>query len=111
MSSNEESEINTVASYVMIHFKPLNTTKLNTFFTLASETLIEFKGEFVMKGPAEVLSGQRYFDMLVVIGFPTKKTAIDWFNSSQFEALKPIRDESMESQFQLVGQCQLANFN
>ncbi len=88
---------------MMIHFTPISTAKLNTFFALANETLIDYDGEFVMKGPTEVLSGERYFDMLVVVAFPTKETALDWFNSSQLQALLPIRDEGMDSQFQLVG--------
>jgi len=90
-------------SYLIVNFTPKNLEKLKIYSACVNETLAEYSGEFLVKGPTEVLSGCQNFTMQLIMLFPTREAVLGWYYSPEYQALTTIRDESMTSQFQIVG--------
>lgn len=81
----------------------LDKEKLAQYSALAAETLKAFSGQFLAKGPFEQIQGNSDFQAKAVIEFPDTKSAKDWYNSEQYQAIIPLREQAMHSQFHLVG--------
>lgn len=92
-----------MTSLIVVDLTPKDAEKLARYSTAAAQTLIPFNGEFLVKGPIESLHGESVFSMKVIIQFPTKQNALDWYNSPDYQAIIPLRSEGMDSQFHLVG--------
>lgn len=69
---------------------------------LAAKTLQNYGGQFIAKGPIESLHGESPYTMKAVIEFPDKHSAKSWYTSEAYQAIIPLRNKGMESQFQLV---------
>jgi uncharacterized protein (DUF1330 family) len=90
-------------AYIVVDLTPTNTTKLAQYSALAAETLIPFGGEFLAKGPIELLHGDPFLQVKVIIVFPDRESATDWYHSDAYQAIIPLRNEAMNSQFHLIG--------
>jgi len=89
-------------SLVIVDLTPINKDKLAQYSAKAAETLIPFNGQFIAKGALEVLSGNASHSMKAVIEFPDRESAQNWYNSAAYQAIIPLREEGMNSQFHLV---------
>lgn len=89
-------------AYITVSFTPTNEDKLRQYVAAVPVTLAKYRGEFLVKGVLETLSGNTGYEMQVILGFPTKEQATGWYNSPDYQALIPLRDAAMRSQFQLV---------
>jgi uncharacterized protein (DUF1330 family) len=89
-------------SLVIVDLTPIDKTKLSEYSALAAETLLPFSGQFIAKGPIESLTGEATQPMKAVIEFPNKQSAKDWYNSAAYQAIIPLREQGMHSQFHLV---------
>ncbi len=87
---------------VIVDLTPVDKTKLTEYSALAAETLKPFNGHFIAKGAIETLHGEATHPMKAVIEFPDKESAKNWYNSDAYQAIIPLRDSGMESQFHLV---------
>ncbi|MGH1472112.1 MAG: DUF1330 domain-containing protein [Cellvibrionaceae bacterium] len=92
-----------MAAYVIVGFTPKNKELMQEYGAKAASTIAKFKGEFLAKGIAKPLNGKTDYDNQVIIAFPTKAFAEDWYNSPQYQALIDLRDQGMEANFQLIG--------
>lgn len=90
-------------AYVMVRFTPKDPEKLQQYAASVPPTLAQHGGEVLAKGPLQPLYGNSNYQTQVIIAFPSKEAAIQWYNSEAYQALIPIRDASMNSQFQLLG--------
>ncbi len=89
-------------AYIIVGFTPKDTDKLQKYGANVPSTLATYSGEILTKGPVEKLQGDFAHQVQVVIAFPNKEKALGWYNSDDYQALIPIRDEGMDSQFQLI---------
>lgn len=89
-------------SLVIVDLTPTDKTHLAQYSALAADTLKPFGGEFIAKGPIEVLHGEAPHPMKAVIEFPDKQSAKDWYNSAAYQGLISLRGKGMECQFHLV---------
>jgi uncharacterized protein (DUF1330 family) len=87
---------------IIVDLTPIDTIKLSQYSVLAAETLLPFNGVFIAKGPIECLAGEVTQPMKAVIEFPDKQSARDWYNSAAYQAIIPLREEGMHSQFYLI---------
>jgi uncharacterized protein (DUF1330 family) len=89
-------------AYVTVNFTPTDKEKLQQYVAAVPATLAKYSGEFLVKGVFEKLSGNTDYEMQVILVFPTKEQAAGWYHSTDYQALIPLRDVGMRSQFQLI---------
>jgi len=92
-----------MAAFIIVGFTPKDTDKLQQYGASVPPTLAQFSGEVLTKGPVKKLQGDFAHKIQVVISFPNREKALGWYNSDDYQALIPIRDRGMDSQFQLIG--------
>ncbi len=92
-----------MAALVIVDLTPTDKEKLGLYGSLSGGTLVPFGGEFLAKGPIESLHGGSEFQTKVVIQFPDRESAINWYNSDAYQEIIPVRNEGMDSQFHLIG--------
>ncbi len=93
-----------MSAYVVIHGTVKNPEKMQEYSTAAGVVIEKFGGEFLVRGPAQVLSGEHSHKMMVVVRFPDAETAKKWYNSTEYQKLISIRDEGIDSSFILCGE-------
>lgn len=91
-----------MSSYIVVESNVLNADKLAQYGRLAAPTVAEYGGKFLARGAVQVLHGERLFANKAVIEFPSEKQALDWYRSEMYQALAELRDQAMDSRFQLV---------
>ena len=92
-----------MTALIIVDLSPTDKNKLSHYSSLAAETLTPFSGEFIAKGPIELLHGGADFQFKVVIQFPDKNSALAWYQSDAYQEIIPIRNQGMNSQFHLIG--------
>lgn len=91
-----------MTAYIIVDLTPTDADKLAEYSAMAAETLITYGGEFIAKGPIEALHGQAAFKVKVVIQFPDRDSATNWYRSTAYQQIIPLRDQAMQSQFHLI---------
>lgn len=89
-------------AYIIVGATPKDKEKQQVYAASVPETLKLYNGELVAAGPAEQLHGSFEHDTQVILKFASKEAAMTWYNSPEYQALIPNRDEGMISQFQLI---------
>jgi uncharacterized protein (DUF1330 family) len=92
-----------MSAYISINFSPVDPEKLQQYGAAVPATLSNYSGEYVVKGPVELLCGQTEFKMQVILQFPSRAQALAWYNCAEYQALLPLRNAAMHAQFQLIG--------
>ncbi len=92
-----------MTALIIVDLTPTDKDKLSAYSAMATETLVPFGGEFLAKGAIEVLHGESAFQTKVVIQFPDRDSAMNWYRSEAYQRIISTRDQGMESQFHLVG--------
>ena len=93
-----------MSAYVVVHATVKNAEKLAEYSAAAGPTVASFGGEFLSRGASEVLSGNSPHGVLVVIKFDSRATAKAWYNSPEYQAAIPARNEGMDSVFIVGGE-------
>jgi len=93
-----------MSAYVIAHATPKDADKMQEYGGAAGATVAQHGGEFVARGPATVLSGTSDHKVAVVIQFPDAATAKGWYESPEYQALIPTREQALDSVFVLVGE-------
>jgi uncharacterized protein (DUF1330 family) len=91
-----------MTALIIVDLTPINKDKLDVYSAEAAKSLIKYEGEFLSKGSIVPLHGGSNFTTKVIIQFPSKVKALDWYNSTEYQLIIPIRDEGMISQFHLI---------
>lgn len=91
-----------MSSYIVVESNVLDANKLKQYGQLAAPTVANHGGKFLIKGKVAALHGQNQFSNKAVIEFRDKTTAQNWYQSDEYQALIPLRNEAMESQFHLI---------
>ena len=92
-----------MSALIIVDLTPIDKDKLTAYSALAAATLLPFSGEFLAKGPIETLHGDAAFQTKVVIQFPDKESAVNWYASEAYQKIIPTRNLGMDSQFHLIG--------
>lgn len=91
-----------MSCYVVVQSSVLNADKLAQYSQAAAPTVAKFGGKFIAKGAAQVLHGDAEFANKAVIEFASEELAQQWYHSEEYQALIALRDQAMNSTFQLV---------
>ena len=104
MSTINKPETTYMSALIIVDLTPTDKEQLSSYSAQASATLIPFGGEFIAKGAIEVLHGETPFQTKVVIQFPDRDSALNWYRSDAYQKLIPVRERGMHSQFHLIAQ-------
>ena len=92
-----------MSALIIVDLNPIDKDQMTTYSALAAKTLVPFGGEFIAKGPIAALHGENRYSTKVVIQFPDRSNAEQWYASAAYQEIIPIRNRGMDSQFHLVG--------
>lgn len=94
-----------MAALFVIDLTVKNADKLKEYSAQTPAILTKHRGEVLLKGKASQVHATNPatgYDTTVVFQFPSKEDAMGWYNSPEYQALLPLRDEAMDSSFKLV---------
>lgn len=90
-------------AYVIVQLNVKNPEKMAENKKGASPTVEAHGGSFTLRGTVqETLAGDAQFNRCVKIEFPDADAARGWYNSAEYQALIPTRDEAADALFTLV---------
>ena len=78
--------------------------KMQKYGGVAGPSVVNHGGELVCRGPSEALVGENPHQLMVVLKFPSKQAAQDWYNSDEYQAIVPTRNAAMDAVFVLAGE-------
>ncbi len=88
--------------YVVVNLNVLNTEKMADYSAVAGPSIKKFGGEVLFKGKAETLFGNSEYNMLVIVKFDSVNKAKEWYNSDEYQAIIPTRNQAMEAIFTIT---------
>ncbi len=67
-------------------------------YSAANLPLVEHFGLEVVTAatPAEALIGERYWDLVLIVGYPSRQVFVDMLNTSLYAANEPLRTRSVQ---------------
>ena len=81
-----------MACYTIGHITVTNLEKYKEYAAQVPATIAAHGGEYLVRGgQAADIEGQIPGDRHVVLRFPDRKSAEGWYNSSEYQAILPIR--------------------
>ena len=92
-----------MTAYVVVLSNLKDADKLQEYGSAAEQTISSFGGTLT-KGSLSILCGNDPHERLAVLQFPDIDTAKNWYNSEEYQALVPLREQAMEAVFMLSGE-------
>lgn len=92
-----------MTAYIIVGLNPKDVEKLQAYSAQAAPIVAQYEGEFLAKGPVVSLCGEYDYQVQVIIAFPNRDLAESWYNSAEYQAIIPLRDEGMDCHFQVIG--------
>jgi len=96
------SEASLLSAFVIIDFTATDTEKLQRYGAAASPLVARFGGEVLVRVVIEPLYGPTVRHSKLIIRFPDRESAVNWYRSPEYQEIIPVRDQAMDSQFHLV---------
>jgi uncharacterized protein (DUF1330 family) len=82
-----------VAAYVIYQGEVLDPVRYDEYKDKAAASILAAGGRYVVRGgDVEVLEGDAPAGRTVVLEFPTRQAAIDWYRSDEYTEIRKIRD-------------------
>ena len=92
-----------MSAFFVVDMTPTDVERLQEYGAAAAAIIARYDGEFVVKGAIEPLNGGSHQQTKVIIQFPDREAALNWYQSDDYQALIPLRDRGMDATFHLVG--------
>lgn len=74
-----------------------NPDKFQDYSQKAAATISAHGGEVILRGKAEsALAGVLAHQAVGIVGFPSMAALTAWFNSPEYQAIVPLRDEAAD---------------
>ncbi len=89
-----------MSAFVIVHTTVKDPEKFKAYGQSARPTVAAHGGEFALRGKVTgVLAGEHAHQNAVVIKFPDLDTLNNWYNSPEYQALIPNREEAADMIF------------
>jgi uncharacterized protein (DUF1330 family) len=90
-----------MTAFVVVTVTPKDPEKLKEYSGLAGPTIVSNGGEPVVRGKvAGLLTGESFDGKVVVVfKFPSIDAIDQWYNSDEYQALIPLREEAADMTF------------
>jgi uncharacterized protein (DUF1330 family) len=89
--------------YIVVEGTPRDKEALVRHASKAIPLIKAFGGEVIVFGPWELLVGEGAYHNGMIIRFPDKDAALEWYNSPTYQALVEIRNAGLDCRIRLVG--------
>ena len=90
-----------MTAHIVVLSNVKDADKLQEYGAAAAATISSFGGT-LEKGALSVLCGDDSHERLAVLQFPDIDTAKNWYNSEEYQALVPLREQGMDAVFMLI---------
>lgn len=91
-----------MSAYVVVELTVKDPQAMERYVKAAGPIIKLFGGEFLARGPWEVLSGDAYLTTGGLVEFPDRERALAWYNSAEYQAILADRDQAMTARFKLL---------
>jgi uncharacterized protein (DUF1330 family) len=82
-----------VAAYVIYQGEVLDPVRYDEYKDKAAASILAAGGRYVVRGgDVDVLEGDAPAGRTVVLEFPTRQAAVDWYRSDEYTEIRKIRD-------------------
>jgi len=86
-----------MVAHVVVQAKVKNPGRLKEYARAAGETIVAHGGGFSVRASVlEDMAGKSDYDRFVLIEFPDADSARGWYQSDEYQALIPIREEAAD---------------
>jgi uncharacterized protein (DUF1330 family) len=90
-------------AYIVVDVNVTNPTLYEDYKKLTPASLLPFDGKFIVRGGvAETLEGEWQPGRFVIIEFPSKQKAKEWWDSSLYAPAKALRQATSHTNMVLV---------
>jgi uncharacterized protein (DUF1330 family) len=92
-----------LAAYVIYQGEVLDPARYEEYKTKAAASIVAAGGRYVVRGgEVEVLEGQAPAGRTVVLEFPSRQAAIDWYRSDDYTEIRKIREEAARANLYVI---------
>lgn len=90
-------------AYIIVEINIHNPDVYEDYKKLTPASLEPYYGKFLVRGGyTECLEGEGKPERLVILEFPDKKMALDWWNSEEYSVAKKIRQRAAKTRMILA---------
>ena len=92
-----------MAAYIIVDVQIHNAEQYEGYKKLTGPSLVNYSGRFIVRGgETETLEGDWQPGRIVVLEFPTKELAKQWWSSEEYAPAKEIRQRNATTKMILV---------
>ena len=93
-----------MSAFVLVEVDIHDPEVYEEYKKLTPGSIEPYGGKFVIRGnPVQVMEGEWKHDRLVLLEFPNKEAALEWYNSEAYQKAKNIRQKASSANFFIVG--------
>lgn len=93
-----------MSAFVLVEVTIEDLEVYEEYKKLTPASVQAFGGKFVIRGnPVQVMEGEWKYDRLVMLEFPSKEIALEWYYSKEYQKAKEIREKASSANFFIVG--------
>lgn len=90
-------------TYVLVEVDINDPKEYETYKSLTPATVEAYDGKFIIRGNhVQVMEGSWNHDRLVMLEFPDKKTAEEWYYSKEYQEARAIRLKASTAKFFII---------
>jgi len=90
-------------TYVLVEIDINDPKEYETYKSLTPATVEAYGGKFIIRGNhVQVMEGSWNHDRLVMLEFPDKKTAEEWYYSKEYQEARAIRLKASTAKFFII---------
>ena len=92
-----------MSAFVLVEVNIQDPVVYEEYKKLTPVSVEAYGGKLVIRGnPVQVMEGEWNYDRMVLLEFPTKEIAIEWYNSKEYQKAKKIREKAASANFFIV---------
>jgi uncharacterized protein (DUF1330 family) len=92
-----------MSAYIVVEGTPRDKEALSRYASQAIPSMKTFGGEVIVFGPWELLVGEGAYHNGMIVRFPDRDSALEWYNSPTYQALVDLRKDALDCRIRLVG--------
>ena len=81
-----------MAAYVIYQGEVLDLARYEEYKSKGAASILAAGGKYLVRGgDVEVLEGEPPADRIVILEFPTRQAALDWYRGTEYSEIRKIR--------------------